>query len=549
MQELLDKALLTLWGIWRFKWTALLFAWLIAAMGWLVVSQMEYRYRAEAQIFVDSNSVLEPLLYGIAVQPDVHQRVELMSRALLTRPNLEKLVRVNNMDVEVGTGQRYDQLLSHLRSRISIWGGGHANSIYYIAYEDKDPVLSKEVVQSLISIFIESNLGEERQDSSAAQAFLETQISDYESRLVDAETRLSNFKRDNVGSMPNQAGGYYERLQRSQVLARETNLALREARTRQNELEKIFENEAPTLFSESNAPSSKQLRLKGLQEELDEILVRFTEKHPQVAQLRDNITTVEKEIAESLEVAKNNPRELRGQPNAYFQELKGMLAVAKGRVAELEVRAADYQRQIAELNSTVDSIPQVEARLQQLDRDYETVKAQHETLLQKLESAKLSESLENNAEDVKFRVIDPPVVPSQPSSPNKLALYSAVFALSIAAGVAIAFFLSFMRPVYYSQKGLMQVSKLPVIGSVTLVNTGTGKFINSISVVTYVSALIALFLVFTIVAIVEIKDVSVSQLASMSGLDFINQLINSKHFDVIANSELLVRIKDLVRKL
>ena len=549
MQELLDKALLTLWSIWRFKWTALLFAWLIAAMGWLVVSQMEYRYRAEAQIFVDSNSVLEPLLYGIAVQPDVHQRVELMSRALLTRPNLEKLVRVNNMDVEVGTGQKYDQLLSHLRSRISIWGGGHANSIYYIAYEDKDPVLSKEVVQSLISIFIESNLGEERQDSSAAQAFLETQISDYESRLVDAETRLSNFKRDNVGSMPNQAGGYYERLQRSQVLARETNLELKEARTRRNELEKIFESEAPTLFSESNAPSSKQLRLKDLQEELDEILVRFTEKHPQVAQLRDNITTVEKEIAESLEVAKNNPRELRGQPNAYFQELKGMLAVAKGRVAELEVRAADYQRQIAELNSTVDSIPQVEARLQQLDRDYETVKAQHETLLQKLESAKLSESLENNAEDVKFRVIDPPVVPSQPSSPNKLALYSAVFTLSMAAGVVIALFLSFMRPVYYSQKGLMQVSKLPVIGSVTLVNTGTGKFINSISVVTYVSALIALFLVFTIVAIVEIKDVSVSQLASMSGLDFINQLINSKHFDVIANSELLVRIKDLVSKL
>ena len=154
MQDILEKLKLIVWNIWRFKWTALLLAWFVAAMGWLVVSQMEDRYRAQARIFVDTNSVLEPLLYGIAIQPDVRQRVDLMSRALLTRPNLEKLMRMNNMDLGVGTGQEYDDLLGQLHSRISLWGGGQANSIYHIAYEDKDPIASKEVVQSLISIFI-----------------------------------------------------------------------------------------------------------------------------------------------------------------------------------------------------------------------------------------------------------------------------------------------------------------------------------------------------------------------------------------------------------
>ena len=103
MQEILAQAFAYVWGVWRFRWMALAIAWVVALVGWIYIAQLPSQYEASARIHVDSNTVLRPLLRGLAIQPNINQRIQLMSRTLLSRPNLEKLSRMTDLDLQAQT--------------------------------------------------------------------------------------------------------------------------------------------------------------------------------------------------------------------------------------------------------------------------------------------------------------------------------------------------------------------------------------------------------------------------------------------------------------
>ena len=103
MQEILAQVFTHIWGVWRHRWLAIIVAWVVALAGWAWIWQMPDAYVASARVYVDTNSVLRPLLRGLAIQPDVNQRISMMSRTLLSRPNLEKLMRMTDLDLEVTT--------------------------------------------------------------------------------------------------------------------------------------------------------------------------------------------------------------------------------------------------------------------------------------------------------------------------------------------------------------------------------------------------------------------------------------------------------------
>ena len=209
-------------------------------------------------------------------------------------------------------------------------------------------------------------------------------------------------------------------------------------------------------------------RLRDQNEELSALLVRYTERHPRVSQLRDSIAALEERRAAD-ERDGSAPKAAPSYslvPNPVYQELRALLAEAEARVSELEVRVTDFAEQVIELNATIDSIPKVEAELQELDRDYLVLKQQYEELLERRESARLSEQVEQNTDDVKFRVIDPPFVPSKPSS-NKPLFTLAVLGAALGAGGALAFALSLLRPVFYTAEEIATRTGRPLIGTVS----------------------------------------------------------------------------------
>jgi polysaccharide chain length determinant protein (PEP-CTERM system associated) len=134
----------------------------------------------------------------------------------------------------------------------------------------------------------------------------------------------------------------------------------------------------------------------------------------------------------------------------------------------MQIRVQEYAARVARLRAQSASAPEIEAQLAQLNRDYQVNKENYQKLVERRESARLSGDLSSATDMLTFRVIDPPTVPSQPSGPNRLRLFSLVFAAALAAGIAVAFLMSQVRPTFLSQSTLRETTGLPVLGSISM---------------------------------------------------------------------------------
>lgn len=464
MQQLFLNVINAILGIWRFRWTALIVTWAVALLGWLAVELLPHKYSSQAKLFVDTNQVLEPLLRDITVQLNDIQRVSLMSRALLTRPNIEIVAAKSGLDQaeDIEGIEDLDGLYRGLESELKLYQPGRDQSLYAIEYSHEDPQMAKKVVESLVEIFISSSEDVEQVDEAEAQRFLDASIAGYEQRLIEAEARLTVFKRENAGSMPTEAGVFYQRLQQAKVNLRSAELELREATYRRDELDRQLEKESVVTYRTGSATKK---RIAALKADREELLERYTALHPRAQQLQSTID----ELNQQLRTEQAQPRQVVGSSTRgeAYQKLRPIVAEAHATVAELKIRVEDYGDQVDELNANVESIPQVEADLKKLDRDYETIKEQYETLLAKRESAQLS-ILERGTDASKIQIIEPAVAALRPSSPNKPVFHVGVLLLALGAGVGIAVLMSIFKPVYFDQRTLQMQTGLPVFGSVTM---------------------------------------------------------------------------------
>ena len=480
MKDLLPQAVEYFRGSWRFRWRALVLAWAVALGGGVIVTFIPNQYESHARVFVDTEGVLKPLLLGLAVGTDVMTDVNLMQTVLLSRPHLDKVARETGLYLRATTPAAMDALVTNLSLNIHLSGGGAQNT-YSISYADRDPRAAQRVVQSLLDSFVEDTLGVKRADVSSAQRFLEDQIRVYDARLREAEERLADFKRRNVGMMPRETGDYYTRLQAELTAAEDLRDKMKQVSSRRDELVRQLQGEEPTfgLLSSSDdsgaPPSPYDIRISEMRAKLDSLLTQYTEKHPEVISLRESIAQLEKERDAKRSAGIAMPTQIDPQKvalraldiNPVYQSMKISLSQTDTDLAELRQQLAEKEERIAQLKGRVNTIPEVEAELARLNRDYDVNKQQYTAMVQRLESARISEQAGQSTDKVKFRIIEPAVVPRRPIGPNRPLLLTGVLLLSLGAGVALALLLDQLRPAFCSRARLRDVTGLPVLGSIT----------------------------------------------------------------------------------
>ena len=187
--------------MWRYRWSALFVTWVVALLGWLFVYSLPNQYRAEAVVYIDTTSIMKPLLQGLALDTDSQDELNIMTRVLLSRENLLSVIRETDMDLGIETPADRERLAVDLAGSIVITGGGSKKSweptsnIYEISYESASADRVYQVVSILLNNMIENTLSSGRTDTMTAQKFLDEQIASYEERLTIAEQELAMFKK------------------------------------------------------------------------------------------------------------------------------------------------------------------------------------------------------------------------------------------------------------------------------------------------------------------------------------------------------------------
>jgi polysaccharide chain length determinant protein (PEP-CTERM system associated) len=469
MAEITAVLLNFLKAIGKYRWHAVAITWIVALIGWAVVLRLPNQYEASARVYVDTQSILRPLLAGMTTTPNLDQQVIFMRRTLLSRPNIEHLMRMVDLDVKATDTKQHDKIVDQLMSQIKL-SGTERDDIYTIAYTSDNPKLGKDIVQSLLSIFMEGSFSGKKQDSEKAVQFIDDQIKQYEEKLAVAENALKDFKLKHMGLLPHDGGGDFgAQLVAANDQLSQARLELAEAEQARNAIRGKITGEPAKPGTEIVDPAvvdpDLEARIATAQKNLDTLRLQYTEQHPDIIA---NRRLLEQLLAQKADLAKHKKRS--SDPGAGYspmlQQLNVELSQAEARVASMRARVEEYAARVSRLRSQSTEAPEVEAQLAQLNRDYQVNKDNYQKLVERRESARLSGDLTSATDMLSFRVIDPPTVPSQPSGPNRLRLFSLVFAGALVAGLAVAFLMSQVRPTFMSQSALREVTGLPVLGAI-----------------------------------------------------------------------------------
>ncbi len=498
------KNLLKRYGIvaWRRRWAAVILAWAICLAGWLGVAFIPDQYRSTARLYVDTGAVLTPLLKGLALDSSTSSDVDILQRTLLSRPNLEKLISKTDLDLRASTPTQRERLIQSLTTSIRIQP--QISNLFTIEYADKSPKLARDVVQTIVTLFVENATGNSRDDMESARLFLERQIASYEAKLRTAEQARAAFQVRYADLLPATVGGV-SRLDAARDQAQLLRGQVIDATSRRDLLRQEMSTTPPLLVTESYGgfvagPGSAggPMSLADAEQNLQQLQLRFTDKYPDVVAARNLVAAMRgvgsQGSGAAAHAASSSSSRGRSVPNPVYEQLKVRLVDTESALASLQRQAADAQREAADLAEIARGAPGVQAQYINLNRDYDVLRKNYDELLARRESMRIGAAANDEADEVKLRIVDAPQVPTIPVGPKRLLLTIGVLLAGVGAGIGLVFLSVQIDSSFFSVQDLRGIG-LPVLGGVSLRERRKGRRRYS-GLVGFAASIASLFVVF-----------------------------------------------------
>ena len=476
------KALSYLSGIYVYRWYGLAVAWVFCLIGWSAIAVVPDQYKADAKVYIDTQSIMDPLLKGLTVSLDPQQEIAVMLKTLITRPTVEQVIRLTEPNANSLSAPELEQEVQRLQSNISITQLETKN-YYEISYEDKDGATATGVAQALLSILENNKIGNTRLNMDDARSFINKQIADYENRLREADKRREDFKTANLDILGKANAG--NRIDVADGIHDQTLKEYNSAVARRDSVSAQLENTPKTVAADSRiflgptitgpvvtgatgAPpaGNVQQRLQQAETLLDELRSRYTENHPDVVSTKKLIAQLQAEISGKPKDTEAPPVMI---PNPAYVQLQAKLADEEANVAVQRQKLDAATRDLTTARGDASHAIATLTKYNELDRDYGNVEATYKQLLQSRESAALSQAKEDQNEGISFRVLEPPQKPQFPAAPNRLILNSVVLLIGIGSGMAAAILLMLNASRLITTEDLAVLFTIPVLGVVTRV--------------------------------------------------------------------------------
>ena len=467
---------------WRRRRLVLAVGWGVSVAGWLVVMMLPDRYDAMTRIYVDTDNLLTPLLRNITVQADVTKQIEVLQRTLLNRKNMASVAHSADLDLDLQTDQDKERLYTQLTKQITVKTEG--NNLFSVTYSNSNPQMAKNIVEALLTIFVETNLGQNRSSMENARSFIDAEIANYERKLKQADERLADYKSHHVDVLAGEGNTTFStRLDaaRQELIAAKSkvgDLVAFQARLAANlaTIPQYIDVDFPQqVFISAGAPAatSARGRVQQLEAELSQLQAQDTDAHPDVLAVKRSLERARQ--SEERETAQPANVGGRGRvANPLFEQVKLRLIQAEADVAQAQSRAKIDTDEVERLQGLTESAPRVEAELAELNRDSGVMKGKFEELLGRRESARISEAVENRGDKIQFRIIEAPQVPTLPSFPNRPLLFSGALALSLAIGAGVVLLLHKIDDTIGSAAEITEMYHVKVFGAVPRVESLAG---------------------------------------------------------------------------
>jgi uncharacterized protein involved in exopolysaccharide biosynthesis len=397
-----------------------------------------------------------------------------------------------------------------------------ATIAFQVAFESSSPAVAQKVANEITGLFLDENIKERTSKAQSATQFLEDEADKLEEEIQGYEQQLADFKTGNVEKLPELVSMNLSMLDRTDDQIKQIDQQLRSLRERKIYLESqlaqispdqalyseqgerllgkgdrlkmleielaqktgIYSDDHPditrikreikSLKAESGSMDSSnkeaKVELQLLKQQLQEAEQRYSSDHPDVKSLKRSIAALESSIASSSQtsVSRAYPEASEISNPAYSQFLS-QLEATNAEIRSLQVSRSQAQAKVNEIEQRLLESPEIEREYRGLIRDYETAQAKYIDVKAKLNEAKIGESLELGNQGEKFTLIEPPMLPEKPESPNRPAIIALGLLLSLAIAFGIVVLRESMDPSVYGRNsvlkltGYMPLAALPTI--------------------------------------------------------------------------------------
>src|SRR6266478_6128400 len=479
MRSIQSQAMPIVQALWRHRWLAVGTAWLVCTAGWIGAAFVPTKYESSARVYLNVDPLLTPLLRGLAADTDPSRHLDFMQRTLLSRPNLEQLIRLTDLDTAIRTPGEKEALFKRLATDIEV--RPITLNLLSLSYRDGDPQLAKNIVQSLLTIFAEKMAGSSRAEMDSAQRFLEGEIASYRDQLRAAEKRRSELaeKFPDIFQSSGQGDDNGNRLEQARGAVARIKLDLTDAVTKRDSLKKDLTS-VPTKLTLDHSPIAGQLspveeRLQELRRNLDGLLLKFTENHPDVKATRASIAQLESEAGKSGGGKGSSAGGNTGQiANGVYEQVKVRLVDAEAAVAAIQRRLTEAENDLSKVEKVAKSAPGILVQAQDLNRDYSILKKNYEELVARREATAIANAADTKTEKIQFRIVDPPQVPVVPAAPNRAFLVSIVLLFGISAGLAVPVLVMQLDRSFATLSQLRNLG-IPILGNVSRLSLGAAQ--------------------------------------------------------------------------
>jgi polysaccharide chain length determinant protein (PEP-CTERM system associated) len=463
----------------RRKWWIIVPAVLCVVGSALLAVFLPRIYRSAATITVSSPAISAELLKQ-AGPLSREERIRAVSQQLLSRAVLEQVVRDEHLAPDGNIDAAVDRLLQPDRIRVEptellkqVAREGLQLDAFLLSYSDSTPGEAQRVADTLARVFVEASSRTREARAEDTSAFIATQLAASKGRLDQIEARLRTAKESYMGRLPEQTQSNLSIAAGMRQQLESTAIALRGEQDRLSMIERqidAIKQGAGDIGLSGRAPmSSGQTRVLQLQQELANARGVYTEKHPEIQRLQEDLAAAKRDAAAERERPEEDRLQTLQMDPAYRQLLADR-ETARLRVRDLQRAESQMRAQVASYQSRVEAAPMVEQQLASLQREYDLEKQQYSELSAKLQSAELAENLERRRGGEQFQVLYAAYVPREPESPNVMRLLLLGVALGIGLGGAAGVAREYLDRSVHDVRALQAEFDVPVLGEISRIS-------------------------------------------------------------------------------
>lgn len=434
-------------------------------------------YEASSTVLIEKSSIIDPLIRGVGVSSGSDDRLSSLKNNITSRQVLERSLKKLGWFNEKSPGQN-EGIMDRIRRNLNVTVQGareNGTDLFTVSYRGRNPVLVRDLVNTLVREYIDWSLGYKRTDASGAYDFLQSQLMDSKKKLEDSDTAIKEFREKNPGIVPQNETALAGRIDNYQTARIEAEIRLKELLRKRENLQKQLSGEKELTVAMVTNEGSPQGRLAQLNNQLLVLTTRFTDDYPEVIKAKSEIEELKKQIAQARTQQTHGSSSETSALNPIYEQLRQELARTDAEVESFKARVTELSRQQYAGERVLGRMPKEQGEWTKLQRDRSVYQKIYDEMLQRVETAKVSRDLEVANTAAPFKILDAAILPMHPIQPDRVMMILLGLVLGIASAFATVIGLDYLNHSFKDEASIETGLNLSVFATIPTIITEEDK--------------------------------------------------------------------------